>query len=285
MSTPSGTPRSRPFPGVAVLVLGGALLVGCGESAERAALRVYEARVEDLVAEDGRVGARLDELRKDVMARNAGGDEFPAYARETAAPFYRKFQSDVEAMEVTAERLRGIHRKLQDYLTARREYLGATLAILEAGDDGALRELAARETAFFAARDGMQAAAGSGLTDTDVLDGLQVVDLFQREPLIMFLQDKRTREQVENDVRSQVLPRLKRVADRTRGSRESEGLQGAIARWADTGVAYAEALLAWIPGHDRMRTVFRTAEARWEDAIEARKGFLDGLRAYRESLR
>src|SRR5688572_8932309 len=125
----------------AAILAAALLLPACGGGAEREDLRTYEASVEALMAEDADVGARLADLRADLLRDTAGAEAMVAYSRSDAGPFYARFREAASKAPARAERLAKVHGLLLEYLDQRTAFLAAIEGFLAVEQGGAMERL------------------------------------------------------------------------------------------------------------------------------------------------
>jgi hypothetical protein len=277
-------PIARPAATLALVLS----LASCGGDPERDALRAYEAAVEKLMEEEGKVTARLVDLREDLRAGGAAGDEQAAYGRDEALPFYERFKAAAARAPAGTERLRGIHARLLEYADRRTGYLKAVDAFLAGTRSEGMERLKRGQGPRDAAVQELKAAAektGGDLGDAAAADAYMRLMMFIQKKYDPFQQGTLPLEDVEAALRNDVLPRLQSVADRTRDRRTAEGPAGAIARWSAAELAFMQELAATLPQQVVLQEARTTSLKAWDESVALREKYLADLRAYRESLR
>jgi hypothetical protein len=257
----------------------------CGGSGERAGLRAYETAVEDLMAEDGRISSQAAEIRKDLLAQNRSSAEESSFGREQAIPFYRRFGEKAGSLKPADARLAAVHATLREYVAERLRSLESMESFLVARTAPAIVAQEAFEQRWQEARNEVAGRAAGKLDDREVVDALGRAEIFLTRRYVPFLRGQVPRAAIEKDIRGELIPPLERIAARTRAHLEAEGLDGAVARWARAEVEFLGALAASLaPMEVLQRDALATTSA-WESAEGLREKFLDGLKAYRESIR
>jgi hypothetical protein len=267
-------------------ILAAALALGsCGGGSEREGLRAYEASVEKLMEEDGRVAARLDDFREDLRTANSSTGEMVEYSKSVAAPFYARFREAAAKAPAEAERLAKVHEGLLEYLDHRIAYLAAIEKILDSQSGGGMDRLRKAQTAWEGAVGELAEKTQGQLSDPGAADAINRRAKFMKFKYEAFLAGKIPVEEVEEALRTDVLPRLQAVADRTKGDLAAEGVPGALARWSAAELAFFQQLAAGLPLQAGVQKTARASQAAWDGAAEARERYVSGLRAYRDSLR
>lgn len=270
------------------LTLALALALGsCGGNSEKEALRAYEAGVEDLMAEDGKVSAHLKDIREDLITANATEMDLTDFARDQALPFYRRFREAAAKAVTSGERLPQIHKDLQAYLDDRLAYLESMDAFGKGATGDPMERLQAAQAPLDAAQKDLQRIyGGSGSkVPQDVAEVLGTAVQFMERVYGPFQRGQMEGDAVEKVLRGEVLPRISRLAERTKGERAAEGDDGIVARWAAAEQAFFQELAACIPRQAVLLKAGAAAEEKWKSALDRREKFLTGLRSYRESLR
>lgn len=260
-------------------------LAACGGSAEREALRTYEASVERLMEEDGKVGARLADLREDLLLDGAATEAMGAYSRAEAAPFYARFREAAAKAPAQAERLAKVHALLLEYIDHRAAYLAAIDGFLAADRGGGMARLQKAQSAWDAANRELESKAGGQLTDPGALDAMNRRIQFMQARFNAFQQGKIPVEDVEEALRNDLLPRLQKVAERSRANLTAEGTPGVVARWAAAELAFFQELAATLPLLSSVQKSAQASQTEWDGAAEVRARYIAALRAYRDSLR
>ncbi len=275
------------LPGALLLAVAAvALLVpSCGGSKEKEGLRAYEAGVEDLMAEDAKVSAHLDEIRGDLDVANAATDAETRFARDEAVPFFRRFKEKASSVPAEDPRLSLVHGVLTEYLDQRLAYLEATEAFLGAARSDEIRALEAAQDPWQVARRALAEAAGGSIEDREVVDAVGSGELFLQRRFEPYSRGQLPRADVERTLRQEILPRLARIAERTSASVRAEGLEGATARWARAEYDFYDRLLGSLARQESLQKNMVASRASWERSRELREKYLSSLKAYRESLR
>lgn len=271
------------LPGLLLLAAAGA--ASCGGSSEKKALLAYEAAVEDLMAEDGKVSAHLKEIRQDLEVANLASDAETRFARDEAVPFYKRFQEKAAAVATADPRLADVHGVLTEYLDQRLRYLEATEAFLDLARSEEIRSWEALQDPWQKAQRELGERAGGNLSDREVVDAIGTGQMFLQRLLDPFLRGQVARAEVERGLRQEVLPRLARIVERTRASTAAEGLDGAIARWAQAEHAFFDRLASTLPKQEALQRSALASSDAWEKAGELREKYLKSLATYTESLR
>ncbi len=274
-----------PRPGPSLLLALAAALAACGGNPEKKALRSYEASVEDLMAEDGRVSARLADIREDLLSANAASADQAKFGREQALPFFRRFVEAAGALSPEAPRLQKIHGTLREYLVQRIAYLDSIEAFLAAEQSPAMERLKKSQAAVDSAQKELAAKIEGTVPERDVAEAVKVGALFNQQVLAAFQQGRVKASDVEDAIRQQVIPRLERVADRLKDRMASDGVDGATARWAKVEVEFYRDLAASVPWQEETRKSALQVQDHWKQSEDLRARFLEDLKAYRESLR
>ena len=260
-------------------------LAGCGGGGEREALRAYEAALEKSIEEDGRIEARLKDLREDLLAGTATAEEMDAYAKTEASPFYARLRELASKTPAGAERLAKVHAVLLDYVDQRTAYLAALGAFL-AGDRGEpMRRLHAARKAGDDAYQELAKRTGGNVADAGLQDAMNVASLFMQAKYTPFQAGKVPVDEVEAALRGELLPRLQKVAERSKANLAAEGAPGAIARWAAAELGFFQELAASLPVQATLQKNALASQKAWDAGGEARAKYLADLRAYRDSLR
>ena len=263
-------------------------LAACGGDPEKQALRAYEAAVERLMTEDEEITARLKDLRQDFDSNSTGLEDLVAYGTEQALPFYRRFRETAAKTPAEGPRLGKIHARLVEYVGQRIGYVEGNEAVLAATRSEAM-------TRFHASQEPLQAIAkevgaileksGGRLADREVSEAMAIGALFMDRLYGPFLRGQVPQKETEAGLRGEVLPRLERLAEKTKEHRTAEGTDGSLARWAKAQLEYFRELAATLGEQQAMQQADARAQERWSRAEELRSKYLEELRAYRESLR
>jgi hypothetical protein len=259
-------------------------LPACRGRAEKEALGVYEAAVEDLVAEDGRVVAELKDLREELVHANEGAGRLGAYVEGTAGPFFRRFTEKAGGLAPTHERLVAVHRHLLDYLAEREKYVTGTLAFEKV-------RVAPSVVAFERSAKAMQDAtvqlqeAGVEQPPQDAAMAFRTYDLFLQARFDPFIRGQLPLDEIRKDVEGKLVPPVAALAARTAGDRDKQGAAGALARWCGALDETVKCLQAALPDLEAFYRTNREADEAWTAADREREAFLAALRSYRESLR
>jgi len=264
----------------AALVLAAPLgLTACGGNPEREALRAYEASIEKLMEEDGRIAGRLADLAQDLPAGGAAAASAQTeFGRNEAAPFLVRFKEAAAKAPAEAERLRKVHGMLTAYLDHRLAYLRAVDAHLAARDGEAMGRIQKSQEALAAAMNDLHDKSGGKFQDP-------IAAGFFEKRYAPFKAGEAPAETVEEALRKDVLPRIAAIADRTKGQVTEEGLPGSVARWAAAELAFFQELAATLPQQAVVFGSWKTSQEEWEASTKAREEFIAALRAYRDSLR
>lgn len=270
----------------ATLAIAAALaLCACGGSVEKEALRTYEASVEKFMEEDGRVAARLKDLRDDLLNDNASTEEMVAYSGAEAAPFYNRFKEAAAKAPAQAEALAKVHARLLEYIDHRLAYLAAIDGFLAIHRGGGMDRLRKTQLAWDASVAELNEKTGGKIPDPGAADAIRRRTLFMKAKYEQFQMAKIPVEEVEEALRNEVLPRLQKVAERSQGNLAAEGVPGAVARWAAAELAFFQELAATLPLQVTVQKNALASQKEWEGAEEVRGKYISGLRAYRDSLR
>jgi hypothetical protein len=263
-------------------------LAACGGKSEKNALRAYEASVEDLMAEDGKVSAQLTDLWKDMVTANAAAKDQTAFGREHALPFYDRFRQAAAKAPAEHANLRAVHADLLAYLDERIAYLRSFEALYEASNGEVMERLRKMESPWQASLQelgkGIEAAGGK-IADADVQRALRDRVTFMAQLYEPFGQGRVPARDVEKALREVILPQLARIADRTKDQLTAEGAPGVLARWAAAETAFFQELASTLPAQEAVRKAKIDVQERWKVSGELRDRYLARLRTYRDSLR
>jgi hypothetical protein len=263
-------------------------LAACGGKPEKAALRTYEAAVEGLMEEDGRVSAQLTDLYKDMATANAGAKEQSAYGRDQALPFYTRFREAAARAPAEQPKLRAVHAGLLEYLDERLAYLRGFEALIEASGSESLERLRRLEAPWQAAQEdlakGIQEDGGK-LDDPDATAVLQDRMKFMSRVYEPFQRGQVAGDDVEKALRIVLIPRLSRIAERTKEQRAVQGPAGVLARWAAAELAFFQEMASSIPQQQALQKARDEVQDHWKKSGELRDAYLAALRSYRDSLR
>jgi hypothetical protein len=272
-----------------VLTVAAALaLCACGGNPDKEALRAYEAGVENLMAEDGRISAQLKDIREDLITSNAAASDQTAFTRDQALPFYRRFREAAAKAVTGGPRLQLINKDLLEYVEERVGYLESIEAFFKGSKGGSMERLQEIQVPWEAAQKDLQhmlEGTGGKIAEQDVAEALGTRVQFMERVYGPFQRGQVDADAVEKVLRGELLPRLARVAERTKGDRAAEGGNGIIARWAAAELAFYQELAAGIPQQDLLQKAGSASGEHWKKSVEVREKYLTGLRAYRESLR
>ena len=267
-------------------VLAAALaLAACTGDAEKEALRAFEAAVEDLMEEDGEVAAHLADLREDLLTANSAASDQSAYAREQALPFYRRFRETASRAPAEGPRLRGIHGTLVEYADERLGYLESLESFLAATKSEAMARLRGFQGPWEAAQKELVEKTGGRVADRDTADAINARVLFMQSLDAPSQGGQARAEDLEAGLRGELLPRLSRVAERTKDQRTAEGPEGAVARWAAAELAFFQELGTTIPQQQNLQKAAGATQEHWAKAEGLKKKFLEDLRGHRDGLR
>ena len=269
----------------AAILAAALLLPACGGGAEREALRTYEASVEKLMEEDAAVGARLTDLREDLLRDGSAAAGMVAYSRAEASPFYARFREAAAKAPAQAERLAKVHALLLEYLDHRAAYLASIEGFLAAEQGGGMDRLKKAQEAWDASERDLEKLTGGQVPDTGAMDARNRRNQFMGARFQPFQMGKIPVEDVEESLRNDLLPRLQKVAERSRGNLAAEGVPGAIARWAAAELAFFQELAAALPLLAAVQKSAQVSQKEWEGAGEVRERYIAELKSYRESLR
>lgn len=257
-------------------------LASCGGSPEKEGLRAYELAVEGPMAEDGRVAGDLSDLRKDLLAANAGAEDQGRYAREQGIPFYRRFRESMAAVPVLDPRLAEVHRHLLAYADHRLAYLDAIDRFLAATESEALRRLRDLQGPWEEAQRELMDLTGGQIEDREAAEAMTVRQLFMERVLGPFQRGQAPRDRVEEALRKEVLPRLERAAAKPPGP----GPAGAaLAKWARAELAFFREIAGTLAQQEALQATAIVSQDEWDAAEERRAQYLEELKAYRGSLR
>ena len=263
----------------------GALPAGCGPDPDRTELAAYEARVEDLMGRDEKVTAELVDLRSDMASGIGNGDEFATYAREQALPFYRLVKKTADELHPQAPRLAKVHQALHEFADARAAHLEGFDGFLKKSRAFDANRLASAQQEAGEAEKALVAATGGRITDNAVAEAVGAAMVFQQRTLAPYGRGQVTAKAFEDAIRTEVLPVFARAGEATKGDLAAEGAKGAGARWVRAAEGLYRAMLDMLPIQDAIRTAREDIESKWAAAEDARERFLEGFKAYRESLR
>ena len=278
---PTGMHRPRR----ALLLLAAAAIPACGGNPEKLALRSYEASVEDLMAEDGRVSAKLTDLLKDFQASNGTSSDQANYGKEQALPFYRRFRESAAALHPATDRLGKIHATLREYLGERVAYLESIAAFLSSEESPAMDRLGKAQGVLQVSQKEMLEKVADGPKDREVARAMQAHMMFMQQIFTPFQQGQAKPEEVESILRKEVIPLFERIHDRLRDRIAGEGAEGATARWAKAEFDFFRELAETLPGQAEMQKSALLVQDHWKQSGDLRARFLEDLKAYRESLR
>ena len=278
------TALSAPLAGLTLLAAG--LLAGsCSGNPAKEELRGYEAIVNTLVEEDISVTAQLENFRKDLSIGNEEAEAMGEYGRTQALPFYRRFRERISAVGVLASKLQEVHKILGEFVDHRVAYLEAMNDVLVSSGSEGQMEIVRMEDALREAHARVQRSTGGKLEDPDVLEAIAMRQVFMQRALAPFSRGQVPVGVVEKGLNEDVIPRLKKVADRTAAQRDDLGPAGAIAHWAATELAYFQAVGRNLPEQARIQNLAARSQESWDLSVSARQTYLADLKAYRESLK
>ena len=263
----------------------GTLPAGCGPDPDRAELASYEARVEELMGTDEKVTAELVDLRSDMGSGIGNGDEYATYAREQALPFYRRMKKTAEELHPQAPRLAKVHQALHEFADARSAHLEGFEGFLKKSRSFDATRLASAQNEAAEAEKALVAATGGRISENAVAEAVGAAMVFQQRTLAPYGRGQVTAKAFEDAIRTEVLPVFARAGEATKGDLAAEGAKGAGARWVRAAEGLYRAMLDMLPMQDAIRAAREDIEEKWAAAEDARKRFLDGFKAYRESLR
>jgi len=270
-------------------LLAAAALAACGGNPEKAALRAYEAGVENLMEEDGKISAQLKDIQDDLLtSTGAAAEDQSRFARDQALPFYKRFREAAAKASASGPRLPAINSDLLAYLDERVGYIEAIETFLAASKSASMDRLNEAQGPWQAAQKELQSyvAKGSGKVEAqDVAEAVNTRSLFMNRVYEPFQRGQVEGESVEKALREQVLPRLVKVAERTKGDLAAPGEAGAVARWAAAEVAFYREMEATIPQQAILQKAGTSAVEHWSKSVDMREKYLASLRSYRDSLR
>jgi len=257
----------------------------CRADPEKTELAAYELAVEDLMARDDRVTAELADLREDMGTGLGRGDEYVTFSREQALPFYRLLRETASGLRPQASRLAKVHRHLLDYAEARAAHLEQFEGLLRLSKASDEERLLSAQRDLIEAERALLEKTGGRIGENAVAEALGATLVFQQRTYTPYGRGQKTMKQVEEAIRNELLTAYLRAADATKADLADEGAKGAGARWVRAADAFYRALLESLPRQEALRAAGLSVEERWAVSEEARKEFLEGFKAYRESLR
>ena len=262
-----------------------ALLPGCGPDSAKKELASYELAVEDLMGRDEKVTAELVDLRSDMGSGLGNGDEYLTYAKEQALPFYRHMKKTAEGLHPQAPRLEKVHQALHEFAEARAAHLEGFGPFLKQSREFDAARLMRTQQEFEAAEKALVGTTGGRISDNAVAEAVGATMVFQQRILGPYGRGQVTAKALGEAVRTELLPVFTRAADATKGDLAADGAKGAGARWVRAAEAMYRAMLELLPAQEAISASRQTIEEKWAASEDARKRFLEGFKAYRESLR
>jgi hypothetical protein len=244
----------------------------------------YNAAVEKLLDAETATGKRLEELLRSQYEDEPDYPRYAEFVKGTAAPFYERFVAQVKDLAPGDPGLAAAQTQLLKFAQARADFARVLAANLDAlrhsETTRALTEkVNAAENAKAAYADTLHGPAES--PDTRFAELAELAKDFQATCFEPMARGKATGKDVEEHVRSRILPRVKKMREsKFEDDESSQRLRDAVAATQE----FYEAVIADLPAMEARARLKSASETADQAAGDALKKFKEEIAAVRRLM-